>query len=90
MARWVSAAATDESTPPLNAQMTRSLTDLLPDLLDRRLDIGLHGPGRFAPADVIHEVSKQLRAVRRVRDFGMELQAIDPALAIVPLHRRNR
>ena len=25
MARWVNAAATDESTPPLKAQITRSL-----------------------------------------------------------------
>ncbi len=65
------------------------LADLFTDLPNRGLDIGLHGPGRFAAANSVDEVAENFRSFRRVRHFWMELQAIDPALGIVPLHRRN-
>ena len=71
MARWVSAAATDESTPPLKAQITRSLPTCSRICSHRRIHIGLHRPGRLAAANVVHEITKQSSsppAYERLRD----------------------
>src|SRR5579863_10207030 len=50
--------------------------DLLANLSDRRIDIGLHRPGRLAAANLIDEVTQQLRAFRSMSDFGVELETI--------------
>ena len=55
MARWTSAAATAESTPPDRPQMARRVTDLGPHGLDLRLDDRRHGPRRAAAAHVEQE-----------------------------------
>ena len=67
-----------------------ALADLLADLLHGGFDVGPHGPGGFTRADVVHEISQNLRPFDRMNHLGMELQAVDPALVVVPFHRRNR
>ena len=51
--------------------------DAPPDLADRPLDECPHRPGLRVRADPIEEVPEDQRAIRRVRDFGMKLQAED-------------
>src|SRR5689334_4906434 len=60
------------------------LPDLLATLLDRGFDIPLHGPRRLAAADLTDEISNQLCAVRGVRDFAMDLEAVYALLAVAP------
>ena len=71
MARWISSAATVESTPPLRPQTTRAVADLRPDPRGRLLDERRHRPVARAAADVEREVPEDLETairVRRLRD----------------------
>ena len=62
----------------------------VPNLCDRRLDVGAHRPGRLAAAYVMHEVLQYSESADRVRDLGMKLQAIDPPAVRDRLHGGNR
>ena len=75
IARWISAAATDESTPPDRPRMHFVAADLRADLRDRLADVVGHVPVVAAAADVVHEAREDRRALLRVRDLGMELHA---------------
>src|SRR5213080_5005732 len=46
-------------------------------------DKGAHRPVHRAVADVVHKISQDLPAARRVRDFGMKLQSVKFALPIL-------
>ena len=52
------------------------------------IDAGVH-VGR-QPADVVEEVLEHLLAVRRVHDLGVELDAVEPALAVLERGDRRR
>ena len=65
------------------------LADLPADLLHRCIHIRLHRPSRLAAANVVDEIAKQRRSFRRMNDFRMKLEAINPTLVIVALHRGN-
>ena len=56
--------------------------DLGADALDGLLAEGLHGPVALAARDVVHEVADELRAVRRVHHFRVELHAVELALLV--------
>ena len=78
-----SAATTEESTPPDRPQITRPLAHAAANALD-----GLAGeiaqlPRAVAMADRRQEVAQDLRAQRRVRHLGMELQAVDRQRAVL-------
>jgi hypothetical protein len=60
MARWISAAATDESTPPDRPRMTSSSADLRADARDRLVDVVAHVPVAGAAADVEHEAGEDV------------------------------
>ena len=89
-ARWTSAAATAESTPPDSAQMTRPSdpvsagvgVDPLADVGDGRLDEVAGGPGRRDPRDVDHEVAQDVLAARGVDDLRVELDAVQVARGV--------
>ncbi len=86
---WYSrAAVTDESTPPDRPQITRALPTLRANLLDRLLGEVAQPPGPLAAADGHQEVAQHQAAQRRVRHFGMELQAVDRQRLV--LDRRDR
>ena len=59
-----------------------ALADLLPDLLDRLLLEGAHGPVTGAAGDLAHEVAKERRAVRGVYDLEVELHRVELALIV--------
>ena len=61
------------------------IADLFPDARASFFDERAHRPVHRAVADVIDEILQDLFASRRVRDFGMKLQAVKFALRI--LHR---
>ncbi len=61
--------------------------DLLAQGFDRRLDKGRHLPIALAQRDAAHKVFKNLRAVFRVHDFGMELHGIELSCRI--FHSRD-
>ncbi len=61
--------------------------DLLPDLFNGRVDIGAHGPGRLAAADIVNEVLEDRGALGGVRHFRMKLKTVDALPGVVPLHR---
>ena len=88
MARCTSAAATDESTPPDSPQITRDEPTSCSNLLDLALDERARRPTRLRVADAKEEVRDDLAAARRVRDFGVELHAMDRLLAVP--HRGDR
>ena len=76
IARWISAAATDESTPPDKPISTRSSrADAGANLGELGLDEARHRPVAGLAADLEHEVAQHLRAARRMHDLGMELDA---------------
>ena len=87
-ARWTSAAATAESTPPDSAQMTSPSEPVsrgvrvhpLADAGDGRVDEVGRRPGRRDARDVDHEVAQDVAAARRVDDLGVELDAVQVAL----------
>jgi hypothetical protein len=62
--------------------------DLGADLLDRLGDIVGHVPVRLAAADLVHEAAEDGLALLGVRDFGVELHAVEAALFI--RHRGDR
>ncbi len=66
-----------------------ALADLRADLLDRFLAEGAHGPVAAEAGDLAHEIADQLRAVRRVHHFEMELHRVEFAL-LVGDHRDRR
>ena len=83
---WASSAATtDESTPPESPQITRSSPTRrrTASTVSRAKSPSFHVPR--AAADRLEEVAEDLRALRRVRHLGMELQAVDRQLPM--LHR---
>ncbi len=53
------------------------------DFLHRLIDVMAHGPVLAAAADAMDEIGNDLAAVRRVGDFGMELQAEKFAVAVL-------
>ena len=88
IARYNSAATTDESTPPESPQITRSLPTR-----SRTCAIvcSAKSPSRQVPraaADVGEEIGEDRFAVRRVRHFRVKLQAVERPLAM--LHRGDR
>ena len=76
-----SSAATAESTPPRQGAEHALAPDLRADALDLLLDHRSGCPGRRRISDVVEEVLQHLLPVRRVHDLGMELDAVEPALA---------
>ena len=86
-ARWTSAAATAESTPPDSAQMTSPSepvargvgVDAVADLGDGRVDEVRRRPGRRGAGDPDDEVAQDVAAARRVDDLGVELDAVQVA-----------
>ncbi len=88
IALWISAAATDESTPPDSPRITSSAADLRADGGDRLVDVVGHVPVLRAAADVVREAREDRRALLRVRDLGMELHRVEAARRIG--HRRDR
>ena len=83
------AAQTAESTPPDSPQTTRSSgpTRRLISDSERSMNASIVQV-RGLPADPVQEVAQDQRAVRRVRDLGMKLEAVDRQLAMP--HRRDR
>jgi hypothetical protein len=55
------------------------LAHLLPDLLDRLVLEGAHGPVGLGAGDVAHEVLQDRRALRRVHHLEMELRGVELA-----------
>src|SRR5471032_3171631 len=81
MARWISAAATDESTPG-QAEDHLIAADLGADLLDRFRNIVGHIPVRLAAADLVHEAAQHGLALHRVRHFRVPLHTVEAALLV--------
>ena len=76
MARWISAAVTVESTPPLSPQTTPAVPTRARMRSRLALDEVLHRPVGRGVADAEEEVLQQLAAARRVHHLGMELDAV--------------
>ena len=87
IARWISAAATDESTPPDRPSRTSSRAGLRADRAHGLVDVVVHVPVVAAAADVVREAGEQRRALLRVRDLGMELHGVEAARLVG--HRGN-
>ena len=83
IARYNSAATTDESTPPDSPQITRAIADLLAQPLDRFLGEFAQPPGAGAAANGGEKIGEDFRAPRRVRHFRMKLQAVDRQSAML-------
>ena len=75
IARWISAAATDESTPPDSPSSTSSSPTCARIAATASPHVVVHVPVVAAAADVVREAREDRRALLRVRDFGMELHA---------------
>ncbi len=86
-ARWTSAAATAESTPPDSAQMTSpsepvsrawasTRSRMSATVVSMKLPAVQVGA---TPGDADHEVAQDVAAARRVDDLGMELDAVQVA-----------
>ncbi len=57
------------------------LADLLADLRDRAILEGGHGPVTGKARNAVDEIGEEPRAIRRMGDFGVELNAVEfPAL----------
>jgi len=79
MARWISAAATAESTPPESPSRTSS-PPTPPRIFFHGLpDVIGHVPGAAAPADFVNEGGEDRAALARVRHLRMELHAVEIA-----------
>ena len=88
IARWTSAAATAESTPPDSPQIARpspicsriaaTVSSMIEEIVQ---------PGAM-PGDVVQEAAQHLLAVRGVPDLGVVLHAGQPPLPV--LERRDR
>ena len=90
IALCTSAAATAESTPPESPQITRSVADLRADLGDGVLDDRHVRPRRPAAGRVVEERLQHLLAALGVRDLGVELHAVDAAVAVLERGDRHR
>ena len=90
MARWISSAATVESTPPLSAADDAAVADLRANPRRRLVDERRHRPVAGAAADVEREVPQDLEAAIGVRDLGMKQQAVQAARACPPSPRPAR
>ena len=97
-ARWTSAAATAESTPPDSAQMTlpsepvfaRVRVDALADAGDRRVDEVGRRPRRLDAGDADDEVAQDVPAARRVDDLRVELDAVQVPVRRLQAGERGR
>ena len=76
-------AATALSTPPDRRTDDVALADALADLGDRRLD-EFDGVHVGAAGDHEEEVAQDLAAAGRVRDLGVELDAVGAAGSAMP------
>ena len=88
---WASSAATtDESTPPESPQITRPLPTRrrIASIVSRAKSPSFHVPVQRQTA--LQEVAQDLRALRRVRHLGMELQAVDRQLRGASPRRSGR
>ena len=61
--------------------------DLRADARDRLGDVVRHVPVAVAAADLVHEALQQRLALERVRDFRMELHAVEAAAPRPPCPR---
>ena len=59
-----------------------ALADLLADFLDRLVLEGAHGPVAAALRDLADEIAQELRALRRVHHFEMELRGVELPLLV--------
>src|SRR3954452_25474869 len=59
-----------------------ALADLLSDFLDRLVLERAHGPVAAALRDLTDEIAQELRALRRVHHFEMELRSVEPPLLV--------
>ena len=59
-----------------------ALADLLADFLDRLVLEGAHGPVAAGAGDLADEIAQELRALRRVHHFEMELGGVELALLV--------
>ena len=80
IARWTSAAAVAESTPPESPQITLGVADLRADPLDLLVDHRRRRPDLLAAGDLAQEALEDLGAVRGVHDLGVELDPVETAL----------
>ena len=90
IALCTSSAATVESTPPDRPQTTRPSPTSALDAGHGFVDERRHRPVAAAAADVEGEVPQQVGAVLRVHDFGVEQQAVEPAIAVLDGDDRRR
>ena len=89
-ARWTSAAATAESTPPDRAQMTSPSEPVAAAWASTRVRISATVDSMklagvqvgAAPAMPTHEVAQDVPAARRVDDLGVELDAVEVPLRV--------
>ena len=88
IAWWMSAAATDESTPPESPRITSSPPTCARIARDRLVGVVGHLPVAPAPADVVREAREHARPLSGVRDLGMELHGVEAARLV--RHRRDR
>ena len=89
IARWTSAAATAESTPPDSAQIARPSPTCAADALHLLVDDRRHRPRRRASGPLAQEAAQHAHAVRRVDDLGMELHAVDPPRVVLERGHRG-
>jgi hypothetical protein len=78
IARWMSTAATLESTPPLSPQ-TRGRPPPARGSSPSPRRRTTHRPVTGAAADAVREVAQDVGAVVRVRDLGVKEQRVQPA-----------
>ncbi len=88
MARWMSSAATVESTPPLKPQTTRPSPTCARMRCRRFLDKRRHRPVAGAAADVVGEIPQDVETAIGVRDLRMEQQRVESLRR--RRHRRDR
>ena len=88
IARWISIAATVESTPPLRPQTTLPSPDLLADPVGRLFHERRHRPVAGAAADVEGEVAQDVGAVIGMCNLRMEEERVHSAIRRG--HRRDR
>ena len=82
-ARWTSAAAVAESTPPERPQITPASPTCGADPLDLLVDHRGGRPVGVAARDLGEEALQDLLAVRRVHDLGVKLDPVEPALGVL-------
>ena len=83
MALWMMSEVTRESTPPEQAADDPAGADRLADLLDLAVDERRDRPVGLEARFAEEEVAQDLQALLRVDDLGMELDAEEPAVAVL-------